>query len=59
MWKLDTRKMVQASNDMIADNLKGEDSRVPIDMWYRRVWKDQCMRGSDALNIIWEGILSW
>ena len=54
MWKLDTTKMSQTSNDMSAYNPKGYDSIVPIYMWYRRAYIDTGMGVSEALNIIWE-----
>ena len=57
MWKMDSKKMARTSNEMSTGNIMGDDSRVPIDMCYWREWTDQYMGGSDALNIIWEGIL--
>ena len=43
MWKLDTTKMAQTSDEMVTDNPKGEYSRVPIEIWYRSSWTDQGM----------------
>ena len=57
MWKLDTTNMAQTRHDMSTEYLDGDDSRVPIYMWYRRAWTYQGMRVSEALNIIWEGML--
>ena len=36
---------------------KGDGSRVTTDIWYRREWKYQGMGVSEALNIIWDGML--
>ena len=44
---------------MSTDYLYGDDSMVPIYMWYRRAWTDQDVVVSDALIIIWEGMLRW
>ena len=52
MWKLDTTKMSWTSYEMITYNPKEDDSRVTIEMRYRRAWKDQGMGVSKALNII-------
>ena len=58
MWKLDTIKMAHTSDETSTENTKGDDSRAPIEMWYRRAWTYQDMGVSKALNIIWEGIMS-
>ena len=57
MCNMDTTKMAQASDEMSTDNIKRYDSIVPIYMRYWREWTDQYMGGSEALKIIWEGIL--
>ena len=59
MWKLDTTNMSRKSDDMSTYNPKGYDSRVTMEMRYRRAWKDQGMGVSKVLNIIWEGIMRW
>ena len=41
MWKLDTTKMSWTSYEMITYNPKEDDSRVTIDMWYKRPWTYQ------------------
>ena len=51
--------MAQTSNDTRIENPKGDKSRVPKYMWYRRAWKYQGMGVSKALKIIWEGMLRW
>ena len=51
--------MDQTSNEMSTDNPKGDDSRLTIDMWYRRACTDQGVVVSEALNIIWEVKLRW
>ena len=57
MWKLDTTNMAHTSDEMNTYNPKGVDSRVPIDMCYRRAWTYQGVGVSKALNIIWEEIM--
>ena len=52
MWKLDTTKIAQTSDEMVTNNPKGDESIVPIEIWYRRSWTDQGMGVSEALNII-------
>ena len=52
MWNLDTTKMAQTSDEMSKDNQKGDYSRLPLYMWYRRSWTYQGMGVSEALNII-------
>ena len=52
MWKMDSKKMARKSNEMSTENIMGDDSRVPIDMWYRREWTDQVMGVIRSLNII-------
>ena len=59
MWKLDTTNMSQTSDEISTDNPKGGDSRVTIDMWYKRAWTYQGVGFSEALNIIWEGMMRW
>ena len=54
MCKLGTTNMAQTSDLVFIDNSNGYDSRLPIDMWYRRALADQGMGVSNALNIIWE-----
>ena len=54
---MDTTKMAQASDEMSTYNQKGDYSIVPLDMWYSRAWTYQGMIVSEALNIIWEGML--
>ena len=53
MWKLDTTKMAHKSDEISTYNPKGDDSRVPIEIWYRRAWTYQGMVVSKALEIIW------
>ena len=53
MWKLDTTNMAHMSDDMSTYNPKGGESRVPIEMWYRRAWTYKGVGVSEALNIIW------
>ena len=52
MWKPNTENMVWTRNEISTDDPKGYDSRVPIEMWYRREWTDQVMRVIRSLNII-------
>ena len=59
MWKQDTGKMSRIRNEMRTYEPKGDESRVPIDMWDSRTLKDQGVVVSEALNNIWEGILRW
>ena len=59
MWNMDKTKMSQTSDRMSTDKPKGDYSRVPIEMWYRRSWIYQGMGVSEALHIIWEIILRW
>ena len=49
---MDTTHIYRTSDEMSTENLKGDDSRVPIEMWYRREWTDQVMRVIRSLNII-------
>ena len=44
---------------MSTENPKGYESRIPIEMWYRRLSTDQGMGVIETLNIIWEGMLRW
>ena len=37
----------------------GDDSRIPIEMCYRRAWIYQGVGVSESLNIIWEEIMRW
>ena len=41
MWNTDTEKMARTSNEMRTDDIKGYNSRVPINMWDRRAWTDK------------------
>ena len=59
MWNLDAKKMAQTIYEMRTDNPKEDYSRVPVEMWYRNAWTYQGMGVSEALNIIWEGMLRW
>ena len=59
MWKLDTINMARKSDETNTDYPKGGGSSVPIEMWHRRAWKHQGVGVSEALNIIWEGMLRW
>ena len=36
LWKLDTSKIAQTSDEMRKYDPKGDESRVPIEMWDRR-----------------------
>ena len=51
--------MDHTSNEMSAEDPKGDDSRLTIDMWYRRSCTDQGVGVSEALKNIWEGMLRW
>ena len=59
MGNMDTAKIYQTSNDMSKDDPKGDDSRVPLYMWYRRSLTYKGVGVIEALNIIWEGIMRW
>ena len=59
MWKLYTTNMDHTSDEISTENPKGDDSRLTIDMWYRRACTDQGVGVSEALNIIWEGMMRW
>ena len=48
-----TANMARTIDDMRTDKLKVGDSRVPIDMWYRRACTDQGVRVSKSFNIFW------
>ena len=49
---MDTTNISQTSDYMRTYDLNGVDSRVLIDMWYRRAWTYQGVGVSEALNII-------
>ena len=51
--------MSQTSDRMNTDNPKGDYSKVPIDIGYRRSWIYQGMGVSEALNIIRKAMLRW
>ena len=46
------KKVAHRSDEMVTDKQKGDDSRLPIEIWYRRSWTYQGMVVSEALNII-------
>ena len=56
---MDTKKMVQASVEMRTYELEEDDSILLIEMWSRRACTDQGWGDSEALIIIWDGILRW
>ena len=41
MWNLETANMDRTRNKMRTYKPKGDESRVPIDMWGRRAWTDK------------------
>ena len=59
MGNLDTAKISQTSDETSKDDPKGDDSRVPIYMWYRRSLTYKGVGVIEALKIIWEGIMRW
>ena len=59
MWNPNTENMDQKSDEMSTDNPKGVDSGVLIEMWYGRALTYQDVGVSEALNIIWEGMMRW
>ena len=54
---MDTANISQTSDYTRIDYPKGVDSRVPIEMWYRRAWTYQGVGVSEALNVLLEGML--
>ena len=59
MLNMYTTNMSQTSYEISTDNPKWYESRVPIDMWYKRAWTYQGVGVSEALRIIWEGMMRW
>ena len=53
MGNLDTAKISQTSDETSKDDPKGDDSRVPIYMWYRRSLTYKGVGVIEALKIIW------
>ena len=41
------------------DSQKGDNIRVPVEIWDRRAWNYEGDRENGVLNIVWESMLRW
>ena len=57
--KPERKKKRRREKDLKTYDQKGDDSRVPVEMWDRRAWEYEGERESGALNVLCESMLIW